>query len=87
MGLEQLANAAVMNQQLEHAARLLGAAEALRQASNAVLLPIQIQMADYEHSLESLRQQLDEATLKARWAEGRAMKAKQAVEYALGRNL
>ncbi|HEU0297276.1 MAG TPA: BTAD domain-containing putative transcriptional regulator [Anaerolineales bacterium] len=87
MGLEQLANAAVTNQQSEHAACLLGAAEALRQASNAVLLPIQIQMLDNAQSLESLRHQLDEATLNARWEEGRAMTAKQAVEYALGRNL
>jgi len=80
-GLEQLANAAVMNQQSEHAARLLGAAEALRQVSNSPRLGYQ--MADYERSLESLRRQLDDAALKARWAEGRAMTTKQAVAYAL----
>ena len=80
-GIERLADAAVMNQQPEHAARLLGAAEALRQASHAARFPYQI--ADYEHTLESLHQQCDEATLKIRWAEGQAMTAKQAVAYAL----
>jgi tetratricopeptide (TPR) repeat protein len=83
-GLEHLAHAAAMNQQSERAALLLGAAEALRQASNAPLLPFQ--MEEYERNLQSLRHQLDEVTLKARWAEGRTMMTKQAVAYALDKH-
>src|SRR5512143_490529 len=56
--LEDLANVAVMRQQPERAARLLGAAEALRQSSGNALFPFQI--ADYEHTLKLLRSQLDE---------------------------
>jgi predicted ATPase/DNA-binding SARP family transcriptional activator len=79
--LERLADVAIMLQQSERAARLLGAAEALRQSSSADLFPYQLQ--DYEHGLELLRSQFDETALTTHWAEGRAMDMKQAVEYAL----
>jgi tetratricopeptide (TPR) repeat protein len=79
-GLENLA-AAVMYQQPERAARLLGAAEALRESNNAAVFPYLL--ADYERSLESLRLQLDHATLATCWAQGKAMNVKQAVKYAL----
>jgi predicted ATPase len=82
IGLEQLAHAAVAYQQPERAARLLGAAEALRESSGpAMLFPVE--RPGCESSLEALRTQLDEATLAARWAEGRAMTSKQAIAYAL----
>ena len=79
--LERLADVALMCQQSKHAARLLGAAEALRQSAGVDLFPYQIE--DYERGLELLRSQLDETALTIHWAEGRAMDVKQAVEYAL----
>ncbi|HMD80924.1 MAG TPA: tetratricopeptide repeat protein, partial [Anaerolineales bacterium] len=83
-GLEQLASA-VMHLQPEHAAQLLGSAEALRQSSNSELFPYQ--KADYEHNLNFLRSHLDGGALTTCWAEGRAMNVKQAVENALGKDL
>jgi predicted ATPase/DNA-binding SARP family transcriptional activator len=79
--LERLADVAIMLQQSERAARLLGAAEALRQSTGADLFPYQLE--DYERDLEILRSQLDETALRIHWVEGRAMDVKQAVEYAL----
>jgi len=82
IGLEQLAHTAVEYQQPKRAARLAGAAEALRESSGAArMLPVE--HPDFESCLEALRHQLDEATLAALWAEGRAMTSKQAVAYAL----
>lgn len=80
-GLEQLAHAAAVDKQLEQAARLLGAAEALRETSASAQYPHE--RADYEANLETLRTQLDQAKFAARWAEGRAMPVKQAVTCAL----
>jgi tetratricopeptide (TPR) repeat protein len=79
--LEQLATVALLHRHSEHAARLLGSAEALRQSSGFALFPYQI--ADYEHTLAWLRKQLDEATCQSRWTEGRLMKMNEAVIYAL----
>ena len=81
VGLEQLARSAVVCHQPERAARLLGAAEALRESSGQVMSLVK--PPEYDSCLEALRPQLDEATLAVRWAEGRAMTAKQAVAYAL----
>ena len=86
LGLEQLAHTAVEYHQPERAARLLGAAEALRESSGPVMM-FPVVRPDYESCLETLRHQLDEATLAALWAEGRAMTAKQAVAYALDETL
>ena len=82
-GLEQLASA-LMYQQPEYAARLLGSAEALRQSSNSEMFPYQ--KADYDHTLEFLRSHLDETIFAKRWAEGQAMNVKQVIEDALGGN-
>jgi tetratricopeptide (TPR) repeat protein len=79
--LEQLARAAVMYRRSEHAARLLGAAEALRQSSGFSLFPYQT--AEYDFTFALLREQLDEVTCQSRWAEGRAMSLDEAVAYAL----
>ncbi|MBA2534361.1 MAG: response regulator transcription factor [Rubrobacter sp.] len=66
----------------ERAARLFGAAEALREA-----------LGDHQHTPEEealsepylamARSRLDEAAWQAAWAEGRAMPMEQAIEYAL----
>jgi predicted ATPase/class 3 adenylate cyclase len=79
--LERLAMVALMHRHSEHAARLLGAAEALRQTSGFALFPYQ--SGEYELTISLLREQLDEATCQSRWAEGRLMKINEAVAYAL----
>jgi tetratricopeptide (TPR) repeat protein len=79
--LEKLAGVAGAQGQPERAARLLGAAEALRQASQAPMgAP---DRADYEHFVAAARAGLDEASFAAAWAQGRAMTLEQAVTYAL----
>jgi predicted ATPase len=79
--LEQLANVAAVSKQPQQAARLFGAAQALRESSGAALHPYQC--AEYEHCLDVLRPQLDETILTGLWAEGQALTMKQAVTYAL----
>jgi len=69
------------SQQLERAARLFGAAEALRAAAGVPLTPFD--RADYDRDVAAIQAQLDNAALKAAWVEGRAMSLEQAVAYAL----
>ena len=65
----------------EQAASLLGAVEAARQAYG---VPMQTtDRIDYEHTVASVRAQLDETTFAKAWTEGRAMTMEQAIEYAL----
>ncbi len=68
------------------AARLLGTAEAIREATGYVFDPADY--AEYEHNLAATRAQLDEATWQAAWEEGQAMalseqEMEQAIAYAL----
>jgi ATP/maltotriose-dependent transcriptional regulator MalT len=63
------------------AARLFGAAEALRETRGARLPPID--RDEYAPHLANLRAHLDDAQLRAAWNEGRAMSIEQALEYAL----
>jgi tetratricopeptide (TPR) repeat protein len=65
----------------QRAARLFGAAEALREAVGGTTVPAN--RADYDRNVAAVRAQLDEATLTAAWAEGRAMPLEQAITYAL----
>jgi len=79
--LESLAFVAIELGQGARAARLLGAAEALRDLSGAVRLT---QLHDeYEQALAALRAQLPAAELEASWAGGRAMTMDEAVAYAM----
>jgi predicted ATPase/DNA-binding XRE family transcriptional regulator len=79
--LEKLAGIAAERGQPERAARLLGAAEALRQASQAPMgAP---DHADYERFVAAARAGLDERAFAATWAEGRAMTLEQAITCAL----
>src|SRR5262249_28499712 len=61
------------------AARLFGAAQALRGTSAA---PVGAQ-GDYERDLAAVRSQLDAATFEATWADGAALPLEQAVAFAL----
>ena len=63
------------------AARLFGAAEALRETLGAPRLAIYARAPPAR--VASLRSQLDEPACAAAWAEGRAMTLEQALAYAL----
>src|SRR5215217_7693679 len=65
----------------ERAARLFGAGEALREAVGFAQLPAEAALR--EPYLATVRSQLDEASWRAAWGEGRAMSMEQAIEYAL----
>ena len=63
------------------AARLLGAAEALRRAIGAPLTPAD--RSEYDARVAAARAQLGDGAFAAVWAEGRAMSLEQAVACAL----
>ena len=65
------------------AARLWGAAEALREQMGMALSAFDLAASGYEQDLAALRSALDESAFEAAWAEGRTMSAEQAIEYAL----
>ncbi len=65
----------------EQAARLDGAATALRRVIGAPLAPNE--RADYDNTVADLRAVLGEAAFEAAWAEGEAMSVEQAVAAAL----
>jgi tetratricopeptide (TPR) repeat protein len=73
-GAQQLPNRAV---------RLLGAAEALREAVGIPLPPAY--RAAHERDVAAARAQLDEAAFAAAWAAGRALPLEQAIDEALDR--
>jgi len=79
--LEGLAYVAIARHHPLHAARLLGAAEVLRE-------PLQTRMtsrhrAEYEDQLAALRALTDDASLTSAWAGGRAMSAEEVTAEAL----
>jgi hypothetical protein len=78
--LEGLAGVAGAQGQAERAARLWGAAEALRVAVGAPSSPTEC--AHYESYRHTARAHLDEASYAVAWAEGHAMTVEQAVAYA-----
>jgi predicted ATPase/DNA-binding SARP family transcriptional activator len=79
--LEGLAAVAVAQGAAERAARLFGAAAALREAIGAPLPPDE--RADYERQEAPVRAALHEAAFAAAWAAGRAMPLDDAVAFAL----
>ena len=80
--LEGLASVASAEGQAERAARLFGAAEAIREAIHTPLWPDNL--PEYGRQVAAVRAQLDEATFASAWADGRAMTTEQAVADALG---
>lgn len=72
---------AVEQGRLLRAARLFGAAEALRERVGADMN--QLERMDYETSVGQLRQQLDSEALESAWQAGRAMGVDQARQLAL----
>jgi predicted ATPase/DNA-binding CsgD family transcriptional regulator len=79
--LELLAAAVSMQGDHGRAALLFGAAEALRQAVGAFVLPLY--RAEYDRGVAAARTGLTEATFDTAWSEGRAMTPGEAIEYAL----
>ena len=65
------------------AARLWGAAEALRERMGMSLSYLDLTASGYEQDLAAVRSELDEASFDAAWTEGRAMSPEQATEHAL----
>jgi tetratricopeptide (TPR) repeat protein len=80
--LESVAAIAVSRGELVHAARLLGAAEAIREAASAPMLATE--RRDYDAMVERVRDGLEAPTFRAEWASGRAMGVEEAVALALG---
>ena len=81
---EGLAKLAALRGIPVRAARLWGAAEALREQIGISLSEFDRANSDYERDLALVRSALEEATFEAAWAEGRAMSFDQAVGYLLG---
>ena len=79
--LEGLGWVACAHGHYEHSARLLGAAEALRETFGLRRPPPD--QVEHERRVASAKVALGETVFGALWAEGRAMTLKQAVEYAL----
>jgi predicted ATPase/class 3 adenylate cyclase len=79
--LECFAFIAKTEEEDERAARLLGAAEVLRERINLPMMPIE--RPEYDREVNDLRNNMEEATFARAWAEGRTMTMEQAIEYAL----
>ncbi len=79
--LEYLAFIARAQEKPPRAARLLGAAEVVREASGAPMTTYE--QAEYARQVAALRAQLDADSLAAEWGAGRAMTMEQAIAYAL----
>ena len=79
--LEHIAEVMSLEGEHQSAARLMGAAEALRESIFVAVEPLD----DFYHDcrVERVRASLDEPTFAAAWAEGRLMTLEQAIAYAL----
>jgi tetratricopeptide (TPR) repeat protein len=66
----------------QRAARLLGAAEALRAADGRPVPPNEQER--YARIVATVRAQLDQAEMRSAWMQGRAMSWEQAIAFALG---
>jgi non-specific serine/threonine protein kinase len=81
LNLESLATLAADQGELERAARLWGAAEALRTALGA---PVPLNRRErYGEAIASLRSRVGDAAFDAAWSAGRAMSGDAAIRYAL----
>jgi hypothetical protein len=80
--LEKLAGVAAGQGRGDRAARLLGAAEALREEIHVQVESID--RSDYDRIEGMTRAMMDEDQLLEAWAEGRAIDLERAISYALG---
>ena len=79
--LECFAFIAGVSRQNERAAKLLGAAEALRQSINSSMTPME--RPEYDRAVAQFRQQMDEATFQSAWEGGRSLTMDEAIQFAL----
>jgi hypothetical protein len=77
--LEGLGKIAVLQNDFERAARLFGAAEAMRGKMGTRIPPIWC--GEYQNSVSALAANMDDAEFKRIWAEGRAMSIDEAAQY------
>jgi tetratricopeptide (TPR) repeat protein len=82
--LECLAFIAKAMEQPDKAARLLGAAEALRQKIEIDMTPPERE--DYEKEVADMKTNMDKKEFTSLWAEGRSMTMDEAIELALDEN-
>ncbi len=82
-GLIRLSGALAALGQGERAARLCGAAEALREVTGVSMHTVSTHQALYKRQVAALRDQLDAETFELAWAEGRKMTLEEAVAEAL----
>ena len=80
--LECLAFIAKAMEQPDQAARLLGAAEALRQKIEIDMTPSERE--EYEKEVADLKANMNEREFNTLWAEGKSMTMEQASQFALG---
>jgi predicted ATPase/class 3 adenylate cyclase/DNA-binding CsgD family transcriptional regulator len=78
--LERLARLAVDGANYPYAARLFGAAEAIRQVTGEVRLPMY--QADYDTAVAALLEALGQSDFDAAWADGAALSTEEAIAYA-----
>jgi DNA-binding CsgD family transcriptional regulator len=78
--LECLARLAVDGANYPYAARLFGAAEAIRKVKGEIRLPMY--QADYDTAVAALRDALGQDDFDAAWAEGAALSTGEAIAYA-----
>ena len=78
--LECLARLSANDGNHAYAARLMGAAEAIRQRMGHARFPMY--QADYDATVASVREALDPNDFDAAWAEGAALSAEEAIAYA-----
>ncbi len=79
--LECLAMIAKTQEEEQRAARLFGAAEALRENIHMPMTPLE--QAAYDREVNDLRANMDETAFDKAWAEGKAMTLEQAISCAL----
>jgi hypothetical protein len=79
--LEGLAKVAGKQEEPQRAARLFGAAQALRDQLGTP--PIPVEQADYDRNLAAVRDALGVESFSGAWAAGQALTLEQAIQYAL----
>ena len=82
--LEELAAVAADKNELERAARLWGAAEAILETTEVLTSPHVPDRSLHQRQVAEARARLDGEAWKVAWTQGRTMTLEQAVEYALG---
>jgi len=79
--LESFAFIAISEEEPERAAKLFGAAEALRERINAQMQDLEY--IEYDIAVTRVRSLLNESDFNSLWAQGRALTMEQAIKFAL----